>query len=373
MLRTYYRRTAFQVPGDRTVRVSLDTDICFIREDSQLFSNDQKIRRPEGQWRRPDVDVNYPFDNLAEDQEISRFPYAQLEIKIELANGETKVPRWVTKIAQSDQVEEAHNFTKFVHGISVIFDQRVALLPFWLAHVDTDVNRLPTLMSRMPSSRSIETAPRGDKGKQRDTQCIAIDDEFQRTADESTSLLPRSDASSVTAYYVEEPSATSHLASWSKSLIDTITNLFQETDGGYSKTQAKQAAREPVVLPPGVKVPAKVVTALRIEPKVYFANERTYFSWMSFATLLGSFSIALFNSGDSVGRISGVVYTLVSLSTFLYGMGLYYRRRELINARAAGPYDDMSGPTAICMALLFAVGLNAYLKFNVNGPRFLYF
>jgi len=372
VLRTYYRRTAFQVPGDRTVRVSLDTDICFIREDSKLWANDPKVRRPDGNWRRPDVDINYPFDNLAEDEEISRFPYAQLEIKVELANGETKVPRWVQKIAQSEQVEEAHNFTKFVHGVSVIFDQRVALLPFWLAHVDADVNKLPTLMSQIPSSGD---APHRDKGKQRDVQPITIESDYeisraQIIADEGTSLLPRSDASSAIAYYVEEPASTTQVAPWIKSLVGKISNLFHDSEANQV---APKQVREPVILPPGVKVPAKIVTPLRVEPKVYFANERTYFSWMSFATLLGSFSIALFNAGDSVGRISGVVYTLVSLSTFLYGMGLYYRRRELINARAAGPYDDMSGPTAICMALLFAVGLNAYLKFSAGGPKFLYF
>ncbi|KAH8556607.1 VTC domain-containing protein [Umbelopsis sp. PMI_123] len=370
VLRSYYRRTAFQVPGDRSVRVSLDTDICFIREDSQLFSNDQKIRRPEGKWHRPDVDVNYPFDNLTEDQEISHFPYAQLEIKMELPSPDSKVPRWVQQITQSEHVEEAHNFTKFVHGISIMFDQRVSLLPFWLAHVDTDVNRLPMLMSQ---AAYVGSGP--SKGKQKDVAQSSLNNNYQSTqispADESTSLLPRSDASSSTAYSGEELETTlTPLSAWTKAFFDKISNFFSEIDGSI-KTPA-QPVREPVVLPPGVKVPAKVITPLRVEPKVYFANERTYFSWMSFATLLATFSIALFNAGDTVGRISGVVYTLVSLSTFLYGMGLYYRRRELINARVAGPYDDMSGPTAICVALLFAVGLNAYLKFSSHGPVFLY-
>ncbi|KAJ2962097.1 hypothetical protein NQZ79_g2791 [Umbelopsis isabellina] len=365
VLRAYYRRTAFQVPGDRSVRVSLDTDICFLREDSQMWPNDQKIRRPEGQWRRPDADINYPFNNLAEDQEISRFPYAQLEIKVELANTDSRLPRWVQKLTQSEFLEEAHNFTKFVHGVSMMFDQRVALLPFWLAHVDTDVNRLPLLTSQTSSPGRALESPREGKGKQKDMQInyergITIDDEH-------TPLISRK--SSGSTYYVEEPSAPiSHAISWSKSFVESVGRLFKGDDD--DNKAVKPVAQEPVILPPGVKIPAKIDTVLRVEPKVYFANERTYFSWMSFATLLGSFSIALFNAGDSVGRISGVLYTLVSLSTFLYGMGLYYRRRELINSRAAGPYDDMAGPTAICMALLFAVGMNAYLKFNGVGPKF---
>jgi VTC domain/Domain of unknown function (DUF202) len=368
VLRSNYRRTAFQVPGDRSVRVSLDTDICFVREDSQLFSNDQKVRRAEGEWHRPDVDVNYLFNNLTDDQEINHFPYAQLEIKLELPTSDSKLPKWVQHISKSDLVEEAHNFTKFVHGISVIFDQRVALLPFWLAHVDTDINNLPMLMSQ-------GTFPKTDKGKQKDMSRNVSQGYLSlegSPAHERSSLLPAgSDASSNTAYSGEELETTlTPLNAMTKAFFDKISHFFSEIDGSI-KGPAK-IVREPVILPPGVKVPAKIVTPLRVEPKVYFANERTYFSWMSFATLLATFSIALFNAGDTVGRISGVVYTLISLSTFLYGMGLYYRRRELINARVAGPFDDMSGPTAICIALLFAVSLNTYLKFTGNVPVFFF-
>ena len=80
---------------------------------------------------------------------------------------------------------------------------------------------------------------------------------------------------------------------------------------------------------------------------------------------------ALFNSGDAVGKLSGIVYTLVSISTLVYGMGLYYRRRELIHNRAAGPYDEVMGPTFICFALMFAVGLNAYLKIHCQRTHFI--
>lgn len=348
--------------------MSLDTDICFVREDSQLFSNDQKVRRRDGEWHRSDVDNNYPFNNLTDDREINHFPYAQLEIKVELATPDSKIPGWVQRIVDSDLVEEAHNFTKFVHGISVIFDQRVALLPFWLAHVDTQVNNLPMLMSQ-------GAIPKTDKGKQKDmrrTMSQGYLSDEGTAANERSGLLPAgSDASSNTAYSGDElESPMTSLNAMTKAFFDKISHFFSEIDGSI-KGPAK-AVREPVILPPGVKVPTKVITPLRVEPKVYFANERTYFSWMSFATLLATFSIALFNAGDTVGRISGVVYTLVSLSTFLYGMGLYYRRRELINARVAGPFDDMSGPTAICIALLFAVGLNTYLKFTGTVPVFFF-
>ena len=34
MIRTMYTRTAFQIPGDDRIRITIDSDILFIREDS---------------------------------------------------------------------------------------------------------------------------------------------------------------------------------------------------------------------------------------------------------------------------------------------------------------------------------------------------
>ena len=101
---------------------------------------------------------------------------------------------------------------------------------------------------------------------------------------------------------------------------------------------------EVLCLPPGVRIPQKISTPVRVEPKVFFANERTYFSWMTFAVLLGSFSVALVNTGDKIGKIAGLMYTMISLSTLIYGYGLYYRRHELIMARASGPYGKYFMP-----------------------------
>jgi len=82
--------------------------------------------------------------------------------------------------------------------------------------------------------------------------------------------------------------------------------------------------------------------------------------------MLASLAVALFNSGDTIGRFSGVLYTLVALTAMIYSIGLYLRRREMIQARHPGPYDDLVGPTIVCAALFIAVGLNAFLKLSVG-------
>lgn len=47
--------------------------------------------------------------------------------------------------------------------------------------------------------------------------------------------------------------------------------------------------------------------------QVFLASERTFFSWLRVALLLGSFALALFNGGDKIGRQMGIVYALISI------------------------------------------------------------
>ncbi|GAA5805300.1 hypothetical protein HPULCUR_010815 [Helicostylum pulchrum] len=376
VLRTYYRRTAFQIPGDQSVRMALDTDLCFIREDSGLFADDPTQRRPNDNWRRPDADTNFPFDNLKNESDINRYPFATFEIKLELAPNERE-PEWIVDLEESGILEEAFDFSKFVHGIAVMFDTRVPLLPYWLAQMDNDIQQLPILPSNSPSVGQKNLKGKSKAASEVDTIHSDIRTRVLTSTNERSSLMGSTANQSYGSRQlptVSEVHIVPEEESTPSKMVNSISSIFDNFMGKANKQpQPQQRYMEPVILPPGVKIPKKIVTPLRVEPKVFFANERTYFSWMSFGTLISTFSLALFNAGDAVGKLSGIVYSLISISILMYGMGLYYRRRELIHNRAAGPYDELVGPTVICFALLFAVGLNAYLKFAVKSPSLLYF
>ena len=88
-IRTFYNRTAFQLPGDARVRISLDTELTMIREDPPLN---------QGNWRRPDVLCEFPFKELPDDQ-VLRFPYAVLEVKLQTQHGQ-EPPKWVQSLVQ---------------------------------------------------------------------------------------------------------------------------------------------------------------------------------------------------------------------------------------------------------------------------------
>ncbi|KAI9308821.1 VTC domain-containing protein [Cunninghamella echinulata] len=123
VLRVFYNRTAFQIPGDQRLRISLDTDLTFIKEDRE--------KRHDDNWRRQDVGVDYPFNYLP-DQEIYRFPYAVLETKLQTHLGQ-QPPEWLTRLLDSNLVYEVPRFSKYLQGAAHFWSPQLPLLPWWLS------------------------------------------------------------------------------------------------------------------------------------------------------------------------------------------------------------------------------------------------
>ncbi|KAF9898432.1 vacuolar transporter chaperone [Lobosporangium transversale] len=136
----FFNRTAFQVPGDARVRITIDTDVVMVRENPIRAS--ALYERP---WDPVDLKAeNYPFPHVR-DQDIVRFPYAIMQIRT-LAESQEEVPGWVDRIVRSHLVEMVPNFTKDLHAISTLYESRVALLPFWLSDMDRDI-RKPAMLT----------------------------------------------------------------------------------------------------------------------------------------------------------------------------------------------------------------------------------
>lgn len=127
-MRTFYSRTAFQLPGDARVRISFDTQLSLIRED-----NWDGVRRSGDNWRRMDIGIDFPFDQLPkEDKEL--FPYGVLEVKLQTQAGQ-EPPDWVRELLSSHLVEAVPKFSKFIHGESVGVDEEGGE-PTWRCRLD---------------------------------------------------------------------------------------------------------------------------------------------------------------------------------------------------------------------------------------------
>ena len=161
MIRSFYNRTAFQLPGDARVRISLDTELSLIREDDF----DGKSRAGSN-WRRTDIGIDYPFNQLP-DSDICRFPYAVLEVKLQTQLGQ-EPPRWVRELVSSHLVEAVPKFSKFIHGGATLLYDRVELLPFWFMQMDTDIKKPKSSYSfgihRVRDSTTASTSTDSDRG-----------------------------------------------------------------------------------------------------------------------------------------------------------------------------------------------------------------
>jgi uncharacterized membrane protein YidH (DUF202 family) len=109
----------------------------------------------------------------------------------------------------------------------------------------------------------------------------------------------------------------------------------------------------------------------RIEPKTYFANERTFIQWLSAAILLLSISGFLLNAGIGTYNATAAVISLTALGLVVYSSNLYYNRLQLLKVREPYGYFNKANP----IFLTSVVGLTVFLIWadSMKGSDFLAF
>lgn len=137
MLRTFYKRTAFQLPNDSSVRISLDTHLSMICECSreELSAN----AFPHKRWYRPDIICEWPFAQASE-LDVVQFPHAILEVKTQ--GVDNSKPKWIESILDGVYAEHVHKFSKYMHGCAMLFPS-INIIPYWLPQIDTDIRKDP--------------------------------------------------------------------------------------------------------------------------------------------------------------------------------------------------------------------------------------
>ncbi|BFZ61003.1 Phosphate metabolism transcription protein [Saitoella coloradoensis] len=373
VMRAVYTRTAFQIPGDDSVRISLDTNLALIREDD--FDEERPHRNPDD-WHRADIDdsmMEYPFKSLKKG-EINRFPYALLEIKVQVRGNEEE-PKWAAELRQSHLVTEAPRFSKFAHGVAVLFDPN--LLPFWLPDVEKDIRRDPGEAYDPDRQNEFGQSSNGPKlvisydNKKKDDEDNedAASDKSKPASSKKGKNKAANRAAPDERYgsYVMEDDTDEESADDRRLTLRGLPALFKKSN---YRTITKGREPSPTRLPPGVSKPEYLLRTqgpVKVEAKVWLANERTFIKWMHVCTLLSTLALALFNGAsdeNKVGRWLGAIYACISVAAGAWGYFLFKRRAKKIAERSPGNFDDFYGPLGVCMALLVALGLNFGLKYN---------
>jgi hypothetical protein len=359
VMRTFYNRTAFQLPGDARVRISLDTELTMVRED-----NFDGHDRTGGNWRRMDIGIDHPFPQLPEaDREL--FKYGVLEVKLQTQLGQ-EPPQWVRDLVSSHLVESLPKFSKFIHGCATLLPSRVDLVPFWLPQMETDIRKpdtgmigfdrpspspltssnatathSPTTSSPEPIRPYTEPISEGEEDEDRDIG-IARDEieninvklthleEAKEAIRSREEMLKHVKANQGNGYQENEaddedddagPSVlkrrrSSQPAERPRNL--SINPLFpskvfdsrfwSKSKKGKSPTtsttlveeeEQENAAEDPNrrILVSSYTAPPgqKIAVPVRIEPKVIFAHERTFMNWLQLAVLISTIATTLLN------------------------------------------------------------------------------
>ncbi|KAI5452831.1 hypothetical protein NCC49_006371 [Naganishia albida] len=112
-----------------------------------------------------------------------------------------------------------------------------------------------------------------------------------------------------------------------------------------------------------VRIPKKVATPVKVEAKVWFANERTWISYLSTSIVMSSLSLALYNaSRDRITTYFAYVYALISIAILIYGYAIFQKRLTMISARDAAQFDQLWGPLLICAAMFVAILTNFIVR-----------
>ncbi|CAO3624269.1 unnamed protein product [Mucor hiemalis] len=408
--RIFYNRTCFQLPDDARLQINIDNELAFIREDNY----GGVVRRGPNDWRRPDVGIDYPF-NYLDENEILRFPYAVLESKTSKG---CATPSWLKKLLESHLLHEVPRFSKYLHGASYLFRDRIPLLPWWLSEMEVDIRKPRATNFGLTRSKSFKPLIDGQyrRAMEAEQMRMLIVNEStleggRRSTDSSRS--GQSAQNLMSGKSAEDLFDTSgsgihrkDTAYWANKPHRMQSTLVVKGDdplnyGPIREKRIKRKDREAgnlgedvnfdhgdirldIVDPanvgdknrrmfekdtmfvkdpndPNAVIPVKKV---KVEPKVFFSNERTFIAWLQFCALLLSVALNLLNFGDNVSRIAGALFIGIAAVIAIYALYQFEKRAWMINRRVVGRYDDLWGPAVLCFLLVGALVVNFYLRFR---------
>ncbi|KAF7551286.1 hypothetical protein G7Z17_g5148 [Cylindrodendrum hubeiense] len=375
VLRANYVRTAFQRPADDRIRIAIDTNVAFIREDT--LDQDRPCRDPN-EWHRLEIDENemtYPFKKMNQ-SEVNRFPYALLEIKLK-EDGHRKRPTWVEDLIASHLVHATPRFSKFVHGVASLFEDYVNNLPFWLSDLETDIRKDPQAVFDEEEQRRAQRAEdvmavgsligAGAKsGSYRPTQSSPVSKSYLADRMSKDSMAhSMNNRVSILKNGEEEGESSSKQTEDPGRGYGTLSSVIP----GFSLSKYSKAKRASAALPEGVVKPTEWIKnsgELKVEPKVWLANERTFLKWQHICILQGGLAMGLYTAAgeNTVAEIMGIIYVLIAIFAGLWGYGMLQTRRSMILERSGKDFDNMIGPIVMSISLMAALIINFFFAYQ---------
>ena len=341
-MRTQCMRTAFQIPFDATVRVSLDTNLCMISERGYDLQ-DMKVWYRDPEW-------------VLERNEIHRFPHAVLEIKLELKGDTAAPPKWVTDLQNSGLLYECHKYSKYVHGCAVLLPEDVQAVPYWVDDVSLRQSIVDSEAQRILADENVGV---GSGANEIYSHLLP----FGTTVNDRTLVAVGRTAA-------DKASALGLVGEKAPLLHENHGGQFYDgDDDDYVEDEEDEegicgwcfpfcsAYNETLLAPTSVQ---------KIEPKVFFANERTFLHWLHHAVILSTIAAGILafsaESGDTWGEWYAIALLPLSLGFCIYALNTFLWRADRIKNRIPTRWDDVFGPMFLGCCLVVVLSANFVTK-----------
>ncbi len=245
--------------------------------------------------------------------------YGVLEVKLQTQYGQ-EPPQWVTDLVNSHLVEAVPKFSKFIHGCATLLPHRVHLVPFWLPQswspicpsealltlysVDVDIIKPDTGFRSVARPHSQRTPERRSSGAPTPDPADSegatyVEPVSEGEGDEDMDIAPARDEG--TRIGIANAQAADAIAFREKHLKEReqrpgpsralSTERLPEIPAPPTTPAPRQPSRsrtlsiDPLVPSSAYRVLTRewraptgkrIAVPVRIEPKVYFAAERTF-------------------------------------------------------------------------------------------------
>ena len=220
-----------------------------------------------------------------------------------------------TQVLASGALAPVHKFSKFVHGCAVLLPDEVQAMPYWV----DDPALAPSIRATGASGASLLRRPSPPRPRAA-RPSSAWGDASPRGG---APLRPR--AQGCGAHFADCWVAPRALA-----------DCCPGGDGDLRGVLEKPFARQ------------------KIEPKLHFANERTFVHWLHAAALLAAFGAGAGARTDGGGRATAYACGLgAGAAALAWYAALTYRwRGARIAARAPAEWGDPHGPLVLGVAVV---------------------
>lgn len=254
-----------------------------------------------------------PWCQETSDRQPYVFPYAVLEVNSHL------LPSWLRQLVEPRWTIEVPRFSKYIQGISHFWKNELVLIPWWLKQSMTSETKKIGYLEHQFKHRTLLMRSSTNQNQQDDNDCCHSQQQLSYIVSRTASDKKHLDSEFTTSLIGDEK----------------LPRFLAQTEKPLGEKKRKNEAR--------------------IEPKVFFANERTFIHWLHFASMILNVAITLLNFGDGINRTVGIVFFGISFVFATYSFGFYRWRAHRISTKPHLRFDDVFGPVFLCILVTGAL------------------